>query len=169
MKVNTFVIFHGNPTLYRVVRVYHELIPDTSVKEVMLELWTDADEGYTRRVGHMDRDADRIRVVAVPPEDEKPSKVVDSCAFDMMLAGCSIESKMVFTIHVNQYAVQNIKELPGIREIGNLGAVLFTGTINAFSKSRWYVDADPSWVRFADEVLEVIRRREVQIVFFYWP
>ena len=159
IRVGAIVKFSDEPNAmhYTVIRKFSEKIPGIDVKETFLALKPNNGEDFTRNVGHMDRDADYLTITE------------DSSAFDMMLAGCSIENKMVFTIHVNQYAVQNVKELPGIREVGNLGAIMFTGIGTGTNRDRWYVDIDPSWLRFADEVIETIERRKVQIVFFYWP
>jgi hypothetical protein len=149
---------------YVVSRKYEEIIwKGTPVYEKMLELIPTNGDDWTRRIGHMDRDADNMVVIS---ENE------DSSMFDHMLSGCDISNKVVFSIHVSSYAVQNVRELPGIKEVPGLGAVMFTyrdsfvqDSVTLF-KSRWYVDSDPSWIRFVDEVMEVIDRREVDIVIF---
>ena len=100
--------------------------------------------------------------------------------FDSMMAGHSLDDQAVLTIHANQYARQNIKELPGIHLIGNtpstwageggLGAIWLTSMWRG-ERDKLLVDADPSWTRFIDDLLGILFSRvpRVEIVLFYWP
>ena len=84
--------------------------------------------------------------------DPDPS---DTNTFDFMLGSETWGLSKTLRIYANQYAVQNIKELPGVFEIGTLGAIWFTEMWNG-NREKLYVDSDPSWRRFIDTVADWI-------------
>lgn len=77
------------------------------------------------------------------------------------------ETLEVAKIFANRYAKQNIRELPGIFEIGSLGAIWFTDMWDG-NRQLLYVDSDPSWVAFIDAVADWIVNGYCDIVIFYW-
>lgn len=67
LPIGSFVRLGPNPgdTIYTVTRKYHEVIDGTNVKEYFVDLQPSLNMGeYTLRVGHMDRDAERMTVLA---------------------------------------------------------------------------------------------------------
>jgi hypothetical protein len=91
-----------------------------------------------------------------------------STAFDLMLDSHTHELKRTVTIYANQYARQNIRELPGVFEVGTLGAIWFTDMWNR-DREVLYVDSDPSWKSFIDTVADWIEFAICDLVIFYWP
>ena len=70
LPVGSFVRLGPNPgdTIYTVTRKYHEVIDGTNVKEYFVDLQPSQNLGeYTLRVGHMDRDAERMTILARTP------------------------------------------------------------------------------------------------------
>ena len=92
----------------------------------------------------------------------------DVSTFDFMLGSHHFKLVNMLHIYANQYAVQNIKELPGVFEVGTLGAIWFTEMWNG-NRDKLYVDSDPSWKRFIDQLADWIYAGRCSVVFFYWP
>ena len=92
----------------------------------------------------------------------------DSNAFDFMLAGSHIDQANVLKIYANKYAKQNILEIPGVYNLGTLGAIWFVDMWHN-KMGELYMDGDPSWIRFINHVVNKVRFNRVDYVLFYWP
>jgi len=87
---------------------------------------------------------------------------------DFMLAGHILEDKKVLSVYINQYDVQNVRELPGVFEIGSLGFVWFTKMWEGDRPKLW-VDSDPSWMSGINQIADKIYEHEIDLVLFYNP
>ena len=84
-------------------------------------------------------------------------------------------------VYLNRYAVQSVRELPGVFELhgthplmrspdpgAGLGCIWFPYMWNG-DRSKLYTDSDPKWIAFIDILLDIVNSADIGQVFFYWP